>query len=114
MDNIKLEKSNYGKFILKGSLAVEHYYEMNDDNSDLFDDYNKKLKEYYALSVKDENSIENMFKELKALIIKLGEENFTFYEDGDILYNYNKVKKRRWKIMSKGGNNRDWDTQAMM
>ena len=48
MDNIKLEKSNYGKFILKGSLAVEHYYEMNDDNSDLFDDYNKKLKEYYA------------------------------------------------------------------
>lgn len=93
MDNIKLEKSNYGKFILKGSLAVEHYYEMNDDNSDLLDDYNKKLKEYYALSVKDENSMENMFKELKVLIIKLGEENFTFYEDGDVLYNYNKVKK---------------------
>ena len=34
-----------------------------------------------------------MFKELKALIIKLREENFTFYEDGDVLYNYNKVKK---------------------
>ena len=51
------------------------------------------LSLFLLLSVKDKNSIENMFKELKALIIKLGEENFTFYEDGDVLYNYNKVKK---------------------
>lgn len=93
MESIKLKKSNYRKFILKGSLALEHYYENNNEFSDLYANYNEKLKKYYALPTKDEINIKNMAEELKTLIIKLGQEKFTFYEDGDVLYNYNKTKK---------------------
>ena len=61
MDNIKLEKSNYGKFILKGSLAVEHYYEMNDDNSDLLDDYNKIIIHNILITIKFINNTSSSY-----------------------------------------------------
>ena len=59
MESIKLKKSNYRKFILKGSLALEHYYENNNEYSDLYANYNEKLKKYYALPTKDEINIKN-------------------------------------------------------
>ena len=96
MKNIKLETSCYDKFIFKGSLALECYFDLNENGNnyiELFNDFNKKLKEYRMLSVKDEKSKENIVHELKSIIIQLGTENFIIYKDGDIEYNSYRIRK---------------------
>lgn len=96
MKNINLETSCYDKFIFKGSLALECYFDLNENGNndiELFNEFNKKLKEYRMLSVKDEKSKENIVQELKSIIIQLGTENFIIYKDGDV--EYNTYKKRR-------------------
>ena len=96
MKNIKLETSCYDKFIFKGSLALECYFDLNENGNnyiELFNDFNKKLKEYRMLSVKDEKSKENIVQELKSIIIQLGTENFIIYKDGDIEYNSYRIRK---------------------
>ena len=96
MKNIKVKTSSYDKFILKGSLALECYFDMNSEKNnyiELFDVFNKKLKQYRMLCTKDEKSKENIVQELKSIIIELGKENFLIYEDGDVEYNcYNNKK----------------------
>ena len=90
MENIKLKASSYDKFIFKGSLALEYYFDVNtnkDNYIKLFNDFNKKLKEYRMLSIKDEKSKENIVQEIKSIILKIGKENFIIYEDGDVEYN---------------------------
>ena len=89
MENIKLKASSYDKFIFKGSLALEYYFDVNTNKDKYikFNDFNKKLKEYRMLSVKDEKSKENIVQEIKSIILKLGKENFIIYEDGDVEYN---------------------------
>ena len=90
MENIKLKASSYDKFIFKVSLALEYYFDVNTNKNNyikLFNDFNKKLKEYRMLSVKDEKSKENIVQEIKSIILKIGKENFIIYEDGDVEYN---------------------------
>ena len=48
-------QKRYNKFILKGSLALESYHDVNNDNHELFIDYNKKLKHYRMLDNKTIN-----------------------------------------------------------
>lgn len=48
-----MERFNKRKFILKGSLALEGYFEVHDNNKiNLLKKYNEKLRKYYALKEK--------------------------------------------------------------
>lgn len=90
MENIELETNCYDKFIFKGSLALECYFDLDENANSytgLFNHFNKKLKEYRMLIIKDEKSKENIVQELKSTIIQLGRENFIVYDDGDVEYN---------------------------
>ncbi len=91
MENIKIEKNNYDKFIFKGSLALEGYFDFNDNDIELYNAFNKKLKDYRKLSIKDDKSKENIVQELISIINKLGKDNFIIYNDGDIEYNFSKT-----------------------
>ena len=93
MENIKLDKNNYDKFIFKGSLALEGYFDFNDNNIELFNDFNKKLKYYRILSIKDDKSKEEIVQELIMIINKIGKDNFIIYNDGDVEYNFSKTKR---------------------
>ncbi len=84
-----IDKNNYNKFIFKGSLALESYFDNNDDNKEIFDEFNNKLKEYRLLSQKDESSKELIVNELLLIFEKIGKDNFIIYDDGDVEYNYN-------------------------
>ena len=89
MKNIELETNCYDKFIFKGSLALECYYDLDKNSNnyiELFNSFNKKLKEYRALTVKDEKSKEAIVQELKSVITKLGTENFVIYKNGNVEY----------------------------
>ena len=84
-----MEKFDRRRFILKGSLALEGYFEVyGNDKINLLKEYNEKLRKYYALKEKDKESVDYMYKELKNLINILGKEHFLIYEDGDVEYIY--------------------------
>lgn len=93
MSNIIIDKENYEKFILKGSLALELYFDIINDNKNLYEEYNKKLSEYRSLKLKSVESKEKIIKELIAVIEKVGIDNFIIYDDGDIVCNYKKIKE---------------------
>ena len=72
-----MEKFNKRRFILKGSLTIEGYFEVYGNNKiNLLKEYNEKLRKYYALKEKDKESVDYMYKELKTLINILGKEHF--------------------------------------
>lgn len=84
-----MERFNKRKFILKGSLALEGYFEVHgNDKINLLKEYNEKLRKYYALKEKDKEIVDYMYKELKTLINILGKKHFLIYEDGDVEYIY--------------------------
>lgn len=87
-----IEKRNYDKFIFKGSLALESYFDENNKNSELFTDFNNKLAKYRSLQNKSINDTETIVRELLSIINKIGNENFIIYEDGDIEYIYKNMK----------------------
>ena len=49
MNKYLINKNNYDKFIFKGSLALESYYDDTHENKELFDGLNNRLKEYRSL-----------------------------------------------------------------
>ena len=84
-----MERFNKRKFILKGSLALEGYFEVHgNDKINLLKEYNEKLRKYYVLKKKDKEIVDYMYKELKTLINNLGKEHFLIYENGDVNYIY--------------------------
>lgn len=88
-----MERFNKRRFILKGSLTIEGYFEVyGNDKINLYNEYYKKLRKYYDLKEKDKKSIDYMYKELKTLINNLGKEHFLIYEDGDVEYIYPEKK----------------------
>lgn len=93
MERITLKKNSYNKFIFKGSLALESYYDDTHKNKQLFDDFNDKLKKYRSLHEKTNEAKENIVNELLSTIEQIGEENFIIYDDGDVEYNYT-IRKR--------------------
>ena len=89
MKNIELNTNCYDKFIFKGSLALECYFDLDENSNnyiELFNSFNEKLKEYRVLLVKDEKNKEKIVQELKSVITKLGTENFIIYKDGNVEY----------------------------
>lgn len=72
-----MEKFNKRRFILKGSLTIEGYFEVyGNDKINLYNEYYKKLRKYYDLKEKDKKSVDYMYKELKTLINNLCKEHF--------------------------------------
>ncbi len=90
MNKIKISKNNYDKFIFKGALALESYFDDRKDNLELFDKINKKITNYRSLKEKNNDDKEVIVNDLLLAFEKLGQENFIIYEDGDVEYNYNK------------------------
>jgi len=87
-----VKKKNYDKFIFKGSLALESYLDVTNDNIKLIEMFNKKLKNYrFNKNNKDEEK-KIIVDSLLSLIKKIGEENFAIYDDGDIEYIGNNKK----------------------
>lgn len=83
-----INENNRDKFIFKGSLALESYYDDTHENKVLFDSFNNKLKEYRSLYEKGNSNKESIVNNLLSTIEQIGEEKFTIYEDGDVEYNY--------------------------
>ena len=72
-----MEKFNKRRFILKGSLTIEGYFEVyGNDKINLYNEYYKKLRKYYDLKEKDKKGVDYMYKELKTLINNLDKEHF--------------------------------------
>ena len=81
-----IKKEDYDKFIFKGSLALEAYFDDTNKNKTLFDDFNVKLKKYRSLDTKTDNDKELIASELLSLLKKIGMKKFIIYDDGDIEY----------------------------
>lgn len=101
-----INKNNRDKFIFKGSLALESYYDDTHENKRLFDNFNNKLKEYRSLYEKSDSNKEDIVNSLLLTIEQIGEEKFTIYEDGDVEYNYINDKKMNLTSGSKSKRNR--------
>lgn len=71
MDQIRINKENYEKFILKGSLALESYFDINNNNKEIYDAFNKKLIDYRNLEIKSEESKEKIVEDLISVIEKI-------------------------------------------
>lgn len=86
MDNLLIKSENFDKFIFKGSLALETYFDNNCTNKEIFDDFNSKLRNYRQLAEKQEIDKETIVNELILIIEKLGIDKFIIYNDGDVEY----------------------------
>ena len=88
MNKYLINENNCDKFIFKGSLALESYYDDTHENKKLFDNFNNKLKEYRSLCEKRNSVKESIVNDLLSIFEQIGKEKFTIYEDGDVEYNY--------------------------
>lgn len=88
MNKYLINENNYDKFIFKGSLALESYYDNTHENKSLFDSFNDKLKKYRSLCEKKNSDKEFIVNALLSNFEQIGKEKFTIYEDGDVEYNY--------------------------
>jgi hypothetical protein len=94
------EKKYYNKFVLKGSLSLEgyqddmHWHNVFDEGKDkaidncfeLLNTLNRRVRE---VSNSEELIIRKKeYEELNKIFNYLGKEHFTYYEDGDVEYNY--------------------------
>ena len=87
MNKFIINKNNCDKFIFKGSLALEFYYDETNENKELFDNFNNKLKKYRLLQKKTEYDKKLIANTLLLIIEQIGEEKFVIYDDGDVEYN---------------------------
>ncbi len=86
---MRITPKNYDKFILKGSLALEMYYDVNiNEDREKYIIFNEKLSKYRSLKEKNLKDKENMVKYLVRFIENLGIDKFTLYDDGDVEYNF--------------------------
>ena len=86
MNNLLIKNENFDKFIFKGSLALEAYFDNNHTDKEIFDNFNIKLRNYRQLSEKQETDKETIVNELILLIEKFGIDKFIIYADGDVEY----------------------------
>lgn len=86
MNNLLIKSENFDKFIFKGSLALESYFDDNRTDKEIFDNFNIKLKKYRQLPEKSKVDKETIVNELILIIEKLGIDKFIIYDDGDVEY----------------------------
>ena len=74
MNKIKISKNNYDKFIFKGALALESYFDDRKDNLELFDKINRKITNYRSLKEKSNDDkeviVNDLLLALNTIIIK--------------------------------------------
>ena len=87
MNKCIINENNYDRFIFKGSLALESYYDDTNDNLELFDGFNKKLTEYRLKNEKSISDKEFIVNNLISVFEQIGKDKFKIYEDGDVEYN---------------------------
>lgn len=86
---MRITSKNYDKFILKGSLALEMYYDVNiNEDREKYIIFNEKLSKYRSLRGKNLKDKENMVEYLVRFIENLGIDKFIIYDDGDVEYNF--------------------------
>ena len=88
MNKSLISENNYDKFIFKGALALESYYDDTHQNKELFDSFNNKLKEYRSLCKKTDSDKKIIVNDLLLTMEQIGKEKFVIYEDGDVEYNF--------------------------
>ena len=84
-----LPKKNYGKFILKSSLAIECLEDLagvDPDKEEIVDTMYDNLGKYRKLKQELAKEEEKLVNEILDVISMLGKENFAFYDDGYIEY----------------------------
>ena len=86
MNNLLIKNENFDKFIFKGSLALEAYFDNNRTGKEIFDDFNIKLRNYRQLAEKQETDKQKLVNELILIIEKFGIDKFIIYDDGDVEY----------------------------
>mgnify|MGYP004532085971 FL=1 len=86
MNNLLIKNENFDKFIFKGSLALEAYFDNNHTGKEIFDDFNIKLRNYRQLAEKQETDKQKLVNELILIIEKFGIDKFIIYDDGDVEY----------------------------
>ena len=100
MNKYLINKNNYDKFIFKGSLALESYYDDTHENKELFDGLNNRLKEYRSLYEKTDSDKESIVNNLLSTLEQIVKEKFVIYEDGDVEYKY--IKDRDFSVKWNG------------
>ena len=98
MNKYLINKNNYDKFIFKGSLALESYYDDTHENKELFDGLNNRLKEYRSLYEKTDSDKESIVNNLLSTLEQIGKEKFVIYVDGDVEYKYIKDKGDEFNV----------------
>lgn len=78
MSNIIINDKNFDKFIFKGSLALESYYDYTNINKDIIDKFYFKLNKYRKLTEKSKENKEYIVNELINVIEKLGIKKFHY------------------------------------
>ena len=91
MSNIIINEENFDKFIFKGSLALESYYDYTKNNKEIINEFYFKLNAYRKLTEKSKKNKEYIVNELINVIEKIGTKKFIIYDDGDVEYNYNNI-----------------------
>ena len=86
MNNLLIKSENFDKFIFKGSLALEAYFDDNCTDKEIFDNFNIKLRNYRQLAEKQETDKQKLVNELILIIEKFGIDKFIIYDDGDVEY----------------------------
>lgn len=82
---MRITSKNYDKFILKGSLALEMYYDVNiNEDREKYIIFNEKLSKYRSLQEKSLKDKENMVEYLVRFIENLETDKYTIYDDGDV------------------------------
>lgn len=88
---MKIKKEQYNEFALWGPLAIESYCDVNeldDETKKIVEDMYSQNKRYIETTKKMIEERDMLVDKLIEAIDKLGIDNFTLYEDGDIVYNY--------------------------
>ncbi len=100
------EEKYYSKFALKGSLSLEgykddmHWHHVNDEEKDkvidtCFELLNGLNRQARLVSGEEKLTIRKKeYAELNKIFAYLGMEHFTFYDDGDVEYNYDIYKRQ--------------------
>ncbi len=91
-----LPKKNYGKFILKGPLAVECFVDLvgvDQDKEETINTMYDNLGKYRKLKQELAKKEEKLVNEIMDVIFMLGKENFIFYNDGDIEHDCYSTRK---------------------
>ena len=90
---VKIIESNYDRFILLGTLAIETFNDINNEFKIKYNECCKKVSEYRNntnKTIADKKTISN---EILATMECMGLDYFIFYNDGEVNCDVSKLRK---------------------